>query len=111
MSFMGEIPADAVVVFSTTPRQGGDAIARVLITEHLAACINILEVRSLFRWEGEMNDEPEDLMVIKTMAENVEDLVMRIRQLHPYDLPEIIALPLKGGYPPYLEWIRQETRR
>jgi periplasmic divalent cation tolerance protein len=108
---MGDIPTKEVVVFSTTPRQRGEPIARVLVTEHLAACVNILETRSLFRWEGEINDAEEDLLVIKTAAENVPDLVARIRQLHSYDLPEIIVLPLTGGYQPYLEWIRQETKR
>jgi periplasmic divalent cation tolerance protein len=101
----------ALVVLSTTPRHRGEEIARILVREHLAACVNILETRSLFRWEGEMNDEEEDLLVIKTGSENFPLIERRIRELHPYELPEIIALPLYSGYDPYLRWIEQETRR
>lgn len=100
-----------VVVLTTTPRGGGEAIARVLVTEHLAACVNKLETRSVFRWEGEMNRENEELLIIKTREAKVEEVVERIRRLHPYELPEVIVLPIIGGYEPYLEWIGEETER
>jgi periplasmic divalent cation tolerance protein len=99
----------SIVILSTTPRDGGEVIARTLVTEHLAACVNILETQSLFRWEGEMNCEDEDLLIIKSRSENVQKIVERIRQLHSYELPEIIVLPIIGGYAPYLQWIGQET--
>ncbi|MDD1678693.1 MAG: divalent-cation tolerance protein CutA [Methanomicrobiales archaeon] len=107
MAFMQD--TGVVVVLSTIPRHGGKAMARTLVTEHLAACVNVLETRSLFRWEGEMNDEEEDLLVIKTRSEQTPQLVQRIRALHPYELPEIIVLPVIGGHEPYLKWIGQET--
>jgi Uncharacterized protein involved in tolerance to divalent cations len=106
-----EIPqyTGAILVLSTTPRKGGEAIAHALVTEHLAACVNILETRSLFRWEGEMNREEEDLLIIKSQSDRAHQIVDRIRQLHPYELPEIIVLPIIGGSTPYLEWLRAET--
>ena len=107
MAFMQD--TGVVVVLSTIPRNSGKAMARTLVTEHLAACVNVLETRSLFRWEGEMNDEEEDLLVIKTRSEQTPQLVQRIRALHPYELPEIIVLPVIGGHEPYLKWIDQET--
>jgi periplasmic divalent cation tolerance protein len=107
---MGPIPyTGAIVVLSTAPRDGGKVIARTLVTEHLAACVNILETQSLFRWEGEMNHEEEDLLIIKSRSENVQKIMDRIRQLHSYELPEIIVLPIIDGYAPYLQWIGQET--
>jgi periplasmic divalent cation tolerance protein len=99
----------SIVILSTTPCDSGEVIAHALVTEHLAACVNILKTRSLFRWEGEMNREDEDLLIIKSRAENAPKIVDRIRQLHSYELPEIIVLPLVGGYIPYLQWIREET--
>jgi periplasmic divalent cation tolerance protein len=98
-----------IVVLSTTPRGSGEVIARALVTEHLAACVNLMEVRSMFRWEGELNREDEDLLIIKSHSENIQKIVDRIRQLHSYELPEIIVLPLMGGYEPYLQWIIRET--
>jgi periplasmic divalent cation tolerance protein len=102
-------PVKAVVVLTTTPHRSGDAIAQALISEHLAACVNILETRSLFRWKGEMNREDEELLIIKTRTDKVGETVERICHLHTYELPEIIVLPLIGGYEPYLQWIGQET--
>ncbi len=99
-----------IVVLSTTPRDQGETIAHALVTEHLAACVNILETRSVFRWKGEMNLETEDLLIIKSRAENAQKIVDRIRELHSYELPEILLLPLIGGYLPYLQWIGEETQ-
>jgi periplasmic divalent cation tolerance protein len=81
-------------------------IARAVVGEGLAACVNIVPgVRSIYRWQGEVCDDAEVLCVIKTRAERFEALRARIAALHPYEVPEIIALPIAAGSAPYLAWI------
>jgi periplasmic divalent cation tolerance protein len=98
-----------VVILSTAPRGEGDKIARIMVQERLAACVNILTTRSLFRWEGRVQKEEEVLLLIKTSSEKVPETMKKIRELHPYEIPEMIVLPIIGGYEPYLRWIQQET--
>ncbi|MDN7025566.1 divalent-cation tolerance protein CutA [Methanoculleus sp. FWC-SCC1] len=98
-----------VVVFCTAPEADAKAIADSLIDARLAACVNIAPVASCFRWEGEVCNEPEHLLVIKTRTSRLDPLIERVREVHPYDLPEIIALPIVGGFAPYLDWIGEET--
>ena len=94
----------AEVVFSTFPSADKAAeIARVLVGEQLAACVNLLPVRSIYSWQGEMNDDQEVLAVIKTVRR--DELIARLVALHPYELPEAIVLPVAGGYAPYLAWL------
>jgi periplasmic divalent cation tolerance protein len=71
--------------------------------------VNIVPVRSLFRWKGEISDEEEELIIAKTRAVLVPALEAEIRRLHSYEIPEIIALPVAGGLPAYLSWVGQET--
>jgi periplasmic divalent cation tolerance protein len=80
-------------------------IARSLVEERLAACVNILPVRSVYTWEGKVEDASENMLVIKTAAAAWERLEARVKALHPYDVPEIVALPLARGSRPYLSWI------
>jgi periplasmic divalent cation tolerance protein len=78
------------------------------VTERLAACVNILPpMPSIYRWEGSVEVVNEHQLVIKTMAARVERLKQRLNELHPYDVPEILVLPLSDGAPAYLEWLRQ----
>jgi periplasmic divalent cation tolerance protein len=100
---------DAVVILSTAPVSQAKAIAQVLVEKRLAACVNIMDVRSVYRWEGKICDEPEQMLVIKTLRERQEAVITAIRELHGYELPEMIVLPVTGGYAPYLAWIGQET--
>ncbi|TMQ02896.1 MAG: divalent-cation tolerance protein CutA [Deltaproteobacteria bacterium] len=97
----------AFVVLSTFPdAETAARIARTLVEERLAACVNLVAtVRSIYRWQGEINDDAESLAVIKTTAERYPALAARIAQLHPYHVPEIVALPLAEGHPPYLAWL------
>lgn len=100
------------VVMVTVPSQDiASLIATPLVQERLAACVNILPgLRSVYRWNDQINDEPEVLMLIKTRMDLVESqLIPRIRQVHPYSEPEIIALPVDTGSTSYLDWILQET--
>jgi periplasmic divalent cation tolerance protein len=87
-------------------------IARVLVEQRLAACVNILEVpvRSIYRWKGNINSAKEVLLVIKSSRKRFAVLQGTIRKLHSYDVPEIIALPILRGSRDYLAWLRQSIR-
>ena len=96
-----------LVVFSTfaTPDKAAE-VARTLVTEQLVACVNIVgPVRSIYRWDGKICDDAETLAVIKTTRERFEAMRTRLVELHPYDVPEVIALPVEGGHAPYLAWV------
>jgi periplasmic divalent cation tolerance protein len=95
------------VALCTTAPGEADGIARALVDERLAACVNIIPVRSCYLWEGKLNLEGEELLIIKTEQSMVEQLMSRIIELHSYKVPEIIVLPIVDGYPPYLHWITQ----
>ena len=97
------------MVFSTCPDEHSAAtLARALVAEGLAACVNrVPGVRSAYRWQGENRDEAEIVMVIKTSADRLGTLTTRIEQLHPYEVPEIIALEIGAGSERYLEWLGQ----
>jgi periplasmic divalent cation tolerance protein len=101
---------DSTVVFSTAPVDKSDSIARMLIDKRVVACVNVVPVRSYYHWNGEFCDEQEHLLIAKTTKEKTGDVIAAIRGIHPYEVPEIIALPLIDGYPPYLEWVKKETR-
>ncbi len=96
-----------IVVFSTFPNEDKAAeIARTLVSEGLVACANLVPpVRSIYRWQGEVCDERETLAVMKTTRERFDALRARLVALHPYELPEVIALPVEAGHAPYLEWV------
>ncbi len=101
-----------VVVFSTFPGPDQAAeVARALVSEQLAACVNLVPaVRSIYRWQGELQDEAETLAVVKTPAERLDALTARLIALHPYEVPEVVALPVSGGSAPYLAWVGAEVR-
>ena len=85
-------------------------IARTLVEERLAACCNIVPaVRSIYRWQDKIEDDNEVLVLIKTRTEHFERLRARILELHPYEVPEVLALPVEAGYAAYLEWMAKET--
>jgi periplasmic divalent cation tolerance protein len=80
------------------------------VGERLAACGNVVPgVRSIYRWEGEITDEPEVLLVLKTVQSRVQELIARTRELHPYQVPEILVLEVETGHAPYLDWVIRET--
>ena len=103
---------DALLVFTTLPNADKAAeVARALVEERLAACANLLPaVRSIYRWEGKIHDENEVLVLFKTRAETVERLKARILELHPYEVPEILCVPVESGYQAYLDWLSAQTR-
>jgi periplasmic divalent cation tolerance protein len=103
---------DALVVLVTAPTPERAAeIARALVEERLAACGNVVPaIRSIYRWEGEVHDDAETLLVLKTTRARFEALRDRVLALHPYEVPEVIALPVETGSAGYLAWIAGETR-
>ncbi len=99
---------DAILVLTACPDEATAArIARDLVESGLAACVSRLPgVHSTYRWEGRVQDEPEVLLIIKTLATRFETLEMRLKSLHPYQVPEIIALPVVKGSSEYLAWLQ-----
>ena len=96
-----------LLIFITAPT--GDPaqnIAETLVSEKLAACVNIIHgVSSTYSWKGIIEHETEDLLLVKTRAELLEPLTQKVIEIHPYDVPEVIAVSLEAGATPYLQWI------
>ena len=96
-------------VTSSNLEQATD-IARFLVQNHLAACVNLVDpIRSIYSWKGEIYDEKEILMIIKTRRALCDRLTLEIQKLHSYEVPEIIFLPIENGLPEYLNWINENT--
>ena len=104
--------SDCIVVLVTVGSLAqGERIADALVTEELAACVNIVgPIRSVYRWEGRVQRDEELLLIIKTRAELFAQLEARVRALHSYQTPEVIALPITAGAELYLNWLRGATR-
>lgn len=103
-------PAAALVVLVTLPAADAPAFARRLVEEARAACVNQLPgVRSTYSWNGRVEEADEALLLIKTTVAGYPALERRVRELHPYDVPEILALPVVAGFEPYLEWLKRSV--
>jgi len=102
---------DHVIVLTTISADAdGHALASTLVNERLAACVNVLaEMQSIYRWQGKVESAAERQLLIKTRLPLVDALEKRIKQLHPYDLPEFIVVPIVGGSARYLAWITENT--
>ncbi|MCK4898636.1 MAG: divalent-cation tolerance protein CutA [Anaerolineales bacterium] len=103
---------NAIVVLVTAPSEDmGKQIAGALLKKKLAACVNIIApINSLYVWRGETCDDEEVLLIVKSRAELFEDkIIPAVKAIHPYDVPEIIALPVLLGDQDYLDWIETET--
>jgi periplasmic divalent cation tolerance protein len=99
-----------LVMVTAASEEQAVSIARALVGERLAACANIVgPIRSIYRWQGEVHDDSEHLMLIKTRASLVSKIESRVRQLHSYEVPEVIAVSIAGGAKPYLEWLLDST--
>ena len=103
--------ADALEVHVTMPdREKATSLARALVEEGLAACVNIVPgVRSIYRWEGRLQEDEEVLCFIKTRPALFDRARQRILALHPYEVPEILAFAVDDGSPAYLEWLKTST--
>jgi periplasmic divalent cation tolerance protein len=104
--------SDRLLVLSTVQgAEDAERIARALVERGLAACVNIVPgVTSVYRWQGQVQAEAERLLLIKTGAQRFEALCQALVALHPYELPEVIALPLQAGHAPYLAWLDESVR-
>lgn len=98
-----------VVLVTASSADEARQLARGLLENRLAACVNVVPVESLFRWEGALQQETEALMIIKTRADAFDRLAQAIKAAHSYDVPEIIALPIAAGSAEYLKWIDDEV--
>lgn len=103
----------AILIMTNMPdQQSAEKLASILVTNRLAACVNILsKCQSTYHWQGKIEAAEEYPLLIKTMEHNYTKAEMTIRQNHPYELPEIIAVPLVKGLPAYLNWIDVETTK
>jgi periplasmic divalent cation tolerance protein len=102
-----------VVVLVTAPSADEAArIGRTLVDERLAACVNVVgPIRSIYRWQDKVEDDAEHLMLVKIRRSDFDQLAARVRALHPYDVPEVVALEVSAGSPRYLEWLLESTAR
>jgi periplasmic divalent cation tolerance protein len=98
---------DAMVVLVSVPNaETAEKLGETLVGEELAACVNVIPgVRSIYRWKGAIERDQELLCLIKTTRAGFERLRARVVELHPYEVPEVVALPVEGGHAPYLGWL------
>jgi len=103
---------EARIVLVTAPDiEVGARLGRALVEERLAACVNLLPgVRSIYRWQGAIEEDGEVMLIVKTCRDRCGALAARVEALHPYELPEVVVLPVEGGSDPYLAWILAECR-
>jgi periplasmic divalent cation tolerance protein len=103
--------AEVRIVLVTAPdSEVGARLARALVEERLAACVNLVpSVTSFYRWEGETREDSEVMLIVKTRADRGEALAARVKALHPYELPEVLELSAVGGSAGYLDWVRTES--
>jgi periplasmic divalent cation tolerance protein len=100
------------VVLVTIPRDKAQELARLIVENRLAACVNIApQIESFYRWEGRVQSDDEALLIIKTTTIRFDALQTFVLDNHPYDLPEIIALPVEQGLDAYLKWVEEEIRK
>jgi periplasmic divalent cation tolerance protein len=108
----GDADADAIVVVLTTVGNAEEALrlARGLVERRLAACVNVLpKIRSIYRWEGAIQEDDEQLLLTKTTADRFDAVCACIRELHSYDVPEIVALPARAVEDAYAAWVRDSV--
>jgi len=101
---------ELVILVTTSTRDEAAAIAEALVSERLAACVNIVPaIESIYRWEGKVTRDSEALMIIKTTDDRYPELERRVKELHSYSTPEVLALRIDRGSEQYLNWLRDST--
>lgn len=99
------------MVMVTCPPDKAQAMAGALVEERVAACVNVVPgLASVYRWRGEVQRDAESLLLVKTSADRFEALKQAVLKHHPYELPEVIAVPVDRGHAPYLEWVIESSR-
>ncbi|HLO52340.1 MAG TPA: divalent-cation tolerance protein CutA [Kamptonema sp.] len=99
-----------VVLVSAGSREEAEAIAKVLVESQLAACVSFTPIHSIYTWQGEIHSESEWQLIIKTDLAKFDLLATKVREIHSYEVPEIIAIPILAGNPPYLQWISEQVQ-
>ncbi len=104
---------DALIVYITAPKEDEAVkIGRALVEAHIAGCVNIVRaIRSIYSWQGKIEDDEEVLMIVKTRADLFGALQTKVKELHSYKVPEIIALPVAAGSEDYINWLNEVTRQ
>jgi periplasmic divalent cation tolerance protein len=104
------VPTDYCIAMTTlADEEGAVALAREVVAARLAACVQMQAIRSVFTWEGKVEDAPEVLVLMKTRADRYAALQAFVAERHPYDVPEILQVPVDAGFGPYLSWIDDAT--
>jgi len=108
-----ETGASAVLALCTAPETAtAESIAQALLSAHLVACVNVVPgVQSMYWWEGKIHNDKESLLIMKTRSELQDAVIDTIRKVHPYQVPEVLFLPIQGGLPAYLDWLHEMTRK
>ncbi len=99
-----------LVYITAKDEEEASRIGKALVSEKLAACVNLHPIKSIFRWQGEVSQEDEVVLLAKTRAELANEVISRVKELHSYEVPCAIVLPLEKGSPDFLEWISQSTK-
>ena len=99
------------IIYSTTGSiEEARKIARTLVEEKVVACVNIIpKIESIYRWKGKIEEDNECVLLAKTTDKNIDKAVQRIKELHSYDVPDIVAIPITHGFKEYLDWVEEET--
>jgi periplasmic divalent cation tolerance protein len=99
------------IIYSTTGSiEEARKIARMLVEEKVVACVNIIpKIESIYRWKGKIEEDNECVLLAKTTDKNIDKTIQRIKELHSYDVPDIVAIPITHGFKEYLDWVKDET--
>lgn len=102
--------AQVLIYVTTAGAEEAIRIGRILVETRLAACANVLpQMTSIFRWDGQMQEESEAVLIVKTVDSHVDAVIERVKALHSYSCPCVVVLPISGGNPAFLAWINAET--
>lgn len=98
--------SDHRITFITAPTEVAEHIASILVEENLAMCVNIIpQMKSIYRWEGQAEKATEALLIVKSVTESTEPMIERVKEIHPYEVPEVISVDIVAGNPDYLDWL------
>ncbi|MFB2623096.1 MULTISPECIES: divalent-cation tolerance protein CutA [Methanothermobacter] len=101
-----------LIYITTSDQEESARIGRRLVGERLAACVNIIpSIKSFYHWEGSLEEDEESVLIVKTTSELTQQIIKRVRELHSYDNPCIISIPITGGSRDYLEWLNNEVKK
>ncbi|MFC1938682.1 divalent-cation tolerance protein CutA [Chloroflexota bacterium] len=99
-----------LVYITTKDEEEAEKIGKALVSERLAACANLHPIKSIFRWQGQISQEDEVALLAKTKAELANEVISRVKELHSYEVPCVIVLPIEKGNPDFLAWLSQSTK-